>query len=135
MSRYQLGDISNTYVASPEEKGLAQFDPNDPSSLFNTLTDTASNSLDRTLDNVARLATTKDVQDFLKDNGIDVYVANMNREAVKVLLAWVGAFTIGMQLRKIVKNKYVFSSLLLGAGVLFFRNANTLNSSFSNPES
>lgn len=132
MRNYYLGNtdqtINNTYVVAPEQRAN-NFDPNDPSALLNTLTNTASNSLDRTLDNVTKLATTKEVQEFLKENGLDVYVSNMSRESVKIILAWIGVLTVGFQLKKVVRNKYVFTSLLAGMGYLYFKNANAIPSS------
>jgi hypothetical protein len=127
MRNYYLGNtdqnINNTYVVAPEQRTV---DPNDPSLLLNTLTNTASNSLDRTLDNVTKLATTKEVQEFLKENGLDVYVSNMSRESVKIILAWIGVLTVGYQLKKVVRNKYVFTSLIAGMGYLYFKNANSI---------
>jgi hypothetical protein len=89
---------------------------NQDSTLVTTVSDIASKSLDTTFEKASQIATSQEVQDFIKEHGLQPFIKDLNRERVKNILALLGFIWIG----KIIKSPVGLASLgFLGLYVVY----------------
>lgn len=79
-------------------------------SLALTLSNLASSSVESTLDKAGKVASSEEIQQFIKDQGLEPYLKDVTKDRVKNILSLFGLWYIS----KLFKNKYV----LVGTGVL-----------------
>ena len=79
-------------------------------SLALTLSNLASSSVDSTLSKAGQIASSEEIQQFIKDQGLEPYLKDVTKDRVKNILSLFGLWYIS----KLFKNKYV----LVGTGVL-----------------
>jgi hypothetical protein len=87
---------------------------NEQSSFIITASDLASTSLNRTLTKAEMLAKSQEIQDFIKENGLEPYLRDVTRERIIQIFALVGMY----QSLKLIRSKV--GAAALGGFLLFF---------------
>lgn len=83
------------------------------SSLFTTTSNLAEKSITSTLDKASQLAKSEEIQSFIRENGLEPYLKDVNKEGIKNILAVMGVIWLG----KIIKSPVGLAGL--GAVALY----------------
>ena len=101
--------------------------PQQTSALFTTASNLADKSLSMSLDKLASLAQAEEVQMFIKENGLEPYLRDVNKDRIKNILALFGLW----QVYKVAKSP-VFLLAAAGLGVFaLYSNKDKLVSKIS----
>jgi hypothetical protein len=93
-----------------------QLSPEQSSALFTTASNLAEKSLNMSLSRAAALAQSKEVQMFIKENGLEPYLRDVTQDRVKNILALFGLW----QIYKIAKSPaFLIAAAGLGIYVLY----------------
>ena len=79
-------------------------------SLINTFSNIAESSVETTLTKAGQFASSQEVQDFIKEQGLEPYLKDVNKDRIKNILSLFGLWYV----TKLFRNKFV----LAGAGAL-----------------
>lgn len=116
---------TTTPVMMTEPKTLDAAAEAQSNTLFVTASSLANASLTNTFDRAEKLAKSQEIQEFIKDNGLEPYLKDVNKEGIKNILAVVGIVYLG----KLAKSKVGLVSIgLLGAYFLYTRKDKLLSS-------
>jgi hypothetical protein len=70
-------------------------DPNDGGkTIVSTGIQLATSSVDRSLENISKLAKTEQVEQFIRENNLGPYMKDITKDNVKTILAFFGMYTI-----------------------------------------
>jgi hypothetical protein len=87
-----------------------------------TASDLASQSLESTFEKAAALAKTEEIQAFIKENNLDPYLQDINKERVKNILAIIGLIWLG----KLAKSPVGLTAIGAMAIYVMFSNKDKL---------
>jgi hypothetical protein len=79
-------------------------------SLVNTFSNIAESSVETTLTKAGQFASSQEVQEFIKEQGLEPYLKDVNKDRIKNILSLFGLWYV----TKLFRNKFV----LVGAGAL-----------------
>lgn len=79
-------------------------------SLISTVSNIASSSVETTLTKAGQFASSQEVQDFIREQGLEPYLKDVTKDRIKNILSLFGLWYV----TKLLRNKFV----LVGAGAL-----------------
>lgn len=86
--------------------------------LFTTTSSLAEKSIETTLEKAAQISKSKEIQDFIRENNLEPYLKDVNKEGVKNILALLGLIWMG----KIFKSPAGLITILALGGYVLFTN-------------
>jgi hypothetical protein len=95
----QVDPLLSSQPTAPQDK-IIPISYSENSSLFTTTSTLAEKSITSTLDKASQLAKSEEIQAFIRENGLEPYLKDVNKEGIKNILAVMGVIWLG----KIIKS-------------------------------
>ena len=108
----QVDPLLSSQPTAPQDK-IIPISYSENSSLFTTTSTLAEKSISSTLDKASQLAKSEEIQAFIRENGLEPYLKDVNKEGIKNILAVMGVIWLG----KIIKSPVGLAGL--GAVALY----------------
>lgn len=95
----QVDPLLSSQPTAPQDK-IIPISYSENSSLFKTTSTLAEKSITSTLDKAAQIAKSEEIQAFIRENNLEPYLKDVNKEGIKNILAVMGVIWLG----KIIKS-------------------------------